>query len=449
MASRLTRRTFLKGSAASAAAAFAAPRILSARSPNEKLSVACIGAGGRGGSHVGAARRENLVALVDVDRSRLAKAARGSSKIQTFTDYRKMFDKMAKQIDAVSVATPDHNHACASMMAIQRGKHVYCEKPLTWSVAEARALTEAARKYEVTTQMGNQGHCGGGYRTLCEWIWDGAIGPIRETHSWTNRPIWPQGLKSRPASGPVPSNLDWDCWIGPAPYRDFHGGLHPFAWRGWYAFGAGALGDMACHIMDGAFWSLRLGYPDSVELVDSSEICKETFPKWAHICWEFPARPKAPGVKVDMPPVKVHWWDGRKRPPIAAELERKFKRRFDGGGSTLYIGEKGIMYTGCYGGGVGIVDPDQHKAYQRPTASLPKPRGNSFGDFYASAKLGKPAYSNFDYAGPFTETVVMGNLSIRAGKGRKVLWDGKNMKVTNFKDLNEHVGREYRKGWSL
>jgi len=445
---------------------FAGPRILSARNPNSKVNVACIGVGGRGRGHVRGAGGENIVALVDVDAGNLGAAAKGFPKAEKFSDYRKMYDKMGDRIDAVSVATPDHNHACAAMMAIKRRKHVYCEKPLTWSVAEARALTEAAREHKVTTQMGNQGHCMPGYRVLCEWIQAGAIGKVIETHSWTNRPVWPQGIAKRPPSEPVPEGLNWDCWIGPAPFREYHPGVHRFAWRGWLDFGGGALGDMACHIMDGTFWANRLGYPTSVTLIDSTPLNDQTFPNCTHVCWEFPTRKKAPGDKIDRPAMKVHWWDGGKptgktnkrgrpilaqrRPPLVAELEKKHNRRL-GNCGTIYVGEKGTMYTSTYGSGVGILEKELNEEFKKlaPKDVLPKPLGDSFGDFYASIKAGKPAYSNFDYAGPFTETVLMGNLSLRAGQGRKVMWDGKNMKVTNLPELNRYVRREYRKGWTL
>ncbi len=456
-----TRRHFLKQSAAAAAAAtFAGPYILSAAKPNEKLNVAVIGCGGRGGAHVNAARREHCVALCDVDAGRLGRAAgkvagKKGPKPKTFSDYRKLFDAVGKEIDAVCVATPDHNHAAASMMAITRGKHVYCEKPLTGSIAEARALTEAARKHKVNTQMGNQGHCGEGYRVLCEWIWAGAIGEVREIHSWTNRPVWPQGFAKRPASKLAPKGLDWDCWIGPAPMRDYHPGLHPFKWRGYYDFGAGALGDMGCHIMDGAFWSMDAGYPIAAELVDVGGLNSETFPKWSHVRLDFPERKTKKkdntDITIDLPAFSLHWWDGGKIPPIAAELARKYKRRFHKGGSTIYIGDEGTMYTGCYGGGVSILEPERMRAFaaDRSDKTIPRAHGGSFSDFFHGCKTGRPSCSNFDYAGPFTEAVLMGNLVLRAGKGQKVEWDGKNMKVTTLPELNAHVGREYRKGWEL
>ncbi len=467
MPREITRRGFLKSAAVAAAATtFAAPRIVTALGANDKVNVAVIGCGGRGGAHVGYASRENVVALVDIYEPTLARVSKRIPAAKTFTDYRKMFDAMEKKIDAVSIATPDHNHACAAMMAIKRGKHVYCEKPLTWSVAEARALTEAAREHKVTTQMGNQGHCATGSRVLVEWVRAGAIGEIVETHSWTDRPWWPQGVEKRLPSKSVPAGLNWDEWIGPAPFREYHDGLHTFNWRGWCDFGNGALGDMACHAMDCSFWANNLGYPTSVELVGASKICTETYPKWTHVVWEFPERKKPADCKIAMPAMKVHWWDGSKgpnagtrrvdlkhqnRPPIVAELEKKHGRNL-GANGTVFIGKKGIIAVGVYGDGVSILDTDRHNEFKKiaPKNVLPAPRsGVSFKDFYESIRAGVPGYSNFDYAGPFTETILMGNLSIRAGLGVKVLWDGKNMKVTNKPELNRHISREYRKGWTL
>ena len=444
---KLTRRTFLAQGAAAAGATVAAPYILSAAEPNEKISVAVIGCGGRvgRGAHGG-----ELVAVADVDEKYLPKTG---EKVKGYFDYRKMFDEMAKDIDAVLIGTPDHNHAPAAMMAIKAGKHVYCEKPLTYSIGEARALTEAARQYKVHTQMGNQGHCQEGYRVLCEWIWAGAVGPVKEIHSWSDRPIWPQGIANRPPSQPVPTGLHWDEWIGPAPFRDYHAGLHEFSWRGWWDFGCGALGDMGCHIMDGAFWSMDAGYPVAAELVDAGGLNDETYPNWSHVRLDFPARQTKQKdnteIKVEFPAFSLHWWDGKRRPPMVAELEQKYKRKL-GGNGTIYVGEKGVMYTGCYGGGVGLVDVDQHNEYRKnaPDKTIPRTRDN-FSDFFNAIRTNKPAAACFDYAGPFTEAVLMGNLCLRAGKGVKIEWDGAGMKVKNLPDLNRYVSREYRKGWTL
>ncbi len=446
---KISRRSFVKGSVSAAATISIVPaHVLGGpgkNPPSDKVNVAIIGSGGRGGSHVKGARGQNIVALVDADNRRFPSGHKNAKKFQ---DYRVMFDKMHKSLDAVSIATPDHNHAPAAMRAIEHDLNVYCEKPLTQLVSEARILTEAARKHKVITQMGNQGHCGEGYRILCEWIWDGAIGEVLETHSWTNRPIWPQGFDKCPPPKPVPDNLDWNAWLGPAPMVKYHDGLHPFNWRGWWEYGSGALGDMACHIMDGAFWALHLKYPTSVTLMEADGLNDLTYPKSSHIMWEFPERKSPAGVKIKLPPVKVHWWDGKKRPPLAEELEKKYERRL-GDNGTIYVGTKGTMYTGGTGGGVQIIEPDLLKSYDRPEKTIPRVSGNAFAHFYKSIKAGKDTCANFDYAGPFTETVQMGNLCLRAGVGKKVLWDGKNMKVTNMTGLNQYITRDYRKGWAL
>ncbi len=447
---KISRRSFVKGSVSAAATISIVPaHVLGGPGktpPSENVNVAVIGAGGRGRAHLKGAKGQNVVALVDVDENRFPK--KGFERAKKFRDYRVMLDKMHKSLDAVSIATPDHHHAPAAMRAIERGLHVYCEKPLTHLVSQARALTRAARKHKVITQMGNQGHCGEAYRILCEWIWDGAIGEVTETHSWTNRPTWPQGIKKRPPCRPAPDHLDWDKWLGPASWREYHEGLHPFKWRGWWQYGSGALGDMGCHIMDGAFWALHLMYPTSVTLVEAKGLNDLTFPVSSHIVWEFPQRLPQRGVNIDLPPVKVHWWDGDQKPPIAKELQKKYKRRF-GDNGTIYVGAKGTIVTDSHGGSVQIVEPDLMKSYERPEKTIPRVKGGSFGHFYSSIKAERDTCANFRYAGAFTETVQMGNLSLRAGVGRKVAWDGRNMKVTNMPKLNRYVSREYRNGWAL
>ena len=463
MTKRITRRSFLRSSAALAGAAVAArltgaPAILAEGSPNSKLGMVLIGCGGRGtAAHLPECARERLVAVVDADEARAASALKflkdnagkfkladlDPSKVKIFTDYRRMFDEIHKEIDAVVVATPDHQHACPSMMAIKLGKGVYCEKPLTHTIHEARALAEAARRHKVATQMGNQGHSSEEYRRLCEFIWAGAIGNVTEVHCCTNRPGWPQGISARPPGKPVPAGLHWDEWIGPAPFRDYHDGLHSFKWRGWWDFGCGALGDMACHIMDGAFWALKLGYPTGVECLEASDPVGETFPRSSVIRWDFPARG-------EMPPVKVFWYDGGKKPKPPKDLEPG--RKLDNNGYTFYIGDKGAMYTGCYGGGVRIVPETKYQEYVKehgmPEKTIPR-SGGYHKDFLDACKGGKPASSNFDYAGPLTETVLIGNLSLKAGAGKKLEWDAPNMKVTNLSELDQYVRYEYRKSWTL
>ena len=267
----MSRRDFIGGAAAVAAFTIVPRHVLGGPGhtpPSEKLNIAGIGVGGKGAGDIGAVESENIVALCDVDEKQAGKTFEKYPGAKTYRDFRKMLEK-EKNIDAVVVATPDHVHAPASMMAIKMGKHVYCEKPLTHSIYEARMLTEAARKHKVATQMGNQGHSGEGTRLICEWIWGGAIGEVREVHTWTNRPIWPQGIDRPEETPPVPPTLAWDLWLGPAPDRPYHPAYMPFKWRGWWDFGTGALGDMACHIIDPVFWALKLGYPKSVEAVST------------------------------------------------------------------------------------------------------------------------------------------------------------------------------------
>ncbi len=312
----MTRRGFL-GSAAAGAAMFTfiPARVLGAEgtpSANNKLNIAGVGVGGMGGGNIGAmAGSENIVALCDVDWDYAKGTFEKYPNAKKFKDYRKMLDEMGKDIDAVVIATPDHTHAIIAMECMRRGKHVYVQKPLTKTVYEARMLTEAARKYKVVTQMGNQGHSGDGIRNICEWVWDGAIGQVRDVHAWTNRPVWPQGMDRPKEEMSVPETLDWDLWLGPAPHRPYHRAYHPWDWRAWVDFGTGALGDMACHIMDPIFWALKLKYPVSAQGSYASNVVEkwkkvgvnETYPLGSMIHLEYPERE-------GLPAVKVHWYDG-------------------------------------------------------------------------------------------------------------------------------------------
>ena len=468
MASGLTRRSLLKKTALLAGVAagtqFArGPIVLAEGASNQKLRCAVIGCGGRGGSHVGAALRERIVALVDVDEKKLAGAlknvtdpknlekyqlkAADASAIKTFTDFRKMFDEMAKEIDAVFVATPDHNHAAAAMRAIKLGKHVYCEKPLTHDIWEARALGEAAKQHKVMTQMGNQGHCGDGYRRLVEYIRAGAIGTIKEMHTWCDNSICPcGGTAGRPPTKPVPEGLHWEEWLGTAPFREYHDNLHPARWRGWWDFGSGLLGDWGCHMADGAHWVLDYRMPTGIEVVKSADGGAEMFPAVNTIKYNFPAAGGRPAVT-------YYWWDGMvggkaHRPQMADELEAKHNRKL-GGKGTLYVGDKGIMYTGAYGGGTCFL-PDELKAkVPEPEKTLPR-NGDIFGEFLAACKGGPKPTSNFtDAGGPLTELLLLGILGMRAGQGATLEWDAANLKCTNKPELNKYVKREYRKGWEM
>jgi len=421
-------------------------------SPSEKLNIAGIGVGGMGKNNIANLSSENIVALCDVDEEYAAPVFNCYPKAKKYRDFRKMLEKQ-KDVDAVVIATPDHTHAVIAMAAMQMGKHVYVQKPLTYSVYEARVLTEAARKYKVATQMGNQGHSGEGIRLICEWIWDGAIGPVREVHAWTNRPIWPQGIDRPKDTPPVPDTLAWDLWLGPAPVRPYHPAYLPLFWRGWWDFGTGALGDMACHILDPVFWALKLKYPISVEASIASTRRKtesgwtklvvntETYPNASIVRYKFPARG-------DMPPVKLTWYDGGLLPPRPEELE---PGRQMGDSGVIFVGGKGKLMCGTYGDGPRLVPETKMKEYKRPEKTLPRIDSGVEGhekDWARACKGGKPASSNFDYSGPLTETVVMGNLAIHY-PGRKLEWDGQNMKVTNFPEANEYVRRRYRDGWTL
>ena len=439
---KMNRRDFLLSSTAAAAFTIVPRHVLGGPGytpPSEKLNIAGIGVGGKGGGDIGAVNSENIVALCDVDEKQAGETFKKYPNAKKYKDFRKMLTEMDKQIDAVVVATPDHVHAAATMMAIEMGKHVYTEKPLTHSVYEARMLTEAARKYKVATQMGNQGHSSEGARLICEWIWDGAIGPVREVHAWTDRPggRWAQGVDRPKETPPVPQTLAWDLWLGPAPERPYHPIYVPFKWRGWWDFGTGALGDMGCHIIDPAFWALKLGHPTSVQAI-SMPVNSETAPLASRVDYEFPARG-------DMPPVKLSWYDGELRPTDPEELEPG-RRMGSANGGTLFVGDKGKLVCGCYGKNPRLIPETEMKEYERPPKTIPRVKGHHQ-DWIEACKGGKPACSNFNYAGPLTEVVLLGNVAVRAGK--KLYWDGPNMRVTNIPEANKYLRREYRAGWTL
>ena len=452
---KITRRDFMGGIAAVAAFTIVPRYVLGGNGitpPSEKLNIAGIGVGGMGGNNLGKCANENIVALCDVDDKYAAKTFNKYPNAKKYRDFRRMLDKQ-KDIDAVIIATPDHTHAVIAVMAMQMGKHVYCQKPLTYSVYEARKLTETACKYKVITQMGNQGHSGEGIRLIKEWIEDGAIGQVHEVNCWTNRPVWPTGgERDRPKdTPPVPSTLDWDLWLGPAPFRPYHPAYLPNIWRAWCDFGTGSLGDMGCHIMDPPFWALKLGYPTSVEASSSAywhgmwkktEAKNEMFPRANIVRYKFPARDR-------MPPVTMTWHDGGLMPPRPEELEDG-RKMGDSDGGVLFIGDKGKLMCGCYGSNPRLIPETAMKAYERPPKTIARiPEGTSGHekDWIQACKGGEPASSNFDYAGPLTETVLLGNLAIRTGG--KLNWDGLNMKVTNVPEANEYVHRHYRQGWTL
>jgi len=451
------RRTFLASAAAATAGFTIVPRHVLGRqgtpAPSDKLNIAGVGVGGMGKNNLKRCETENIIALCDVDFGMADEVFKKYPDAKQYKDYRVMLEEQ-KDIDAVIVATPDHSHAVIAMAAMERKKHVYVQKPLTHSVFEARLLTETARKHKVVTQMGNQGRSGEGVRLLCEWVWDGAIGRIREAHAWTNRPVWPQGVEvERPTDTPeVPPGLDWDLWLGPARTRPYHPTYHPAKWRAWCDFGTGSLGDMGCHIIDPLFWALKLRYPVSVEgsisrywhgFFEETQPKNEMFPRSSIVRFKFPAREK-------MPEVDVTWWDGGLMPQRPAGLEPD-RRMGDKDGGILLIGEKAAIMAGCYGESPRIVPESKMKKYKRPKKSLERIPEGADGheqDWIRACKGGKPACSNFEYSGPLSEAVLMGNLAVRF-PGRPLLWNGEAMEVTNDKDANAYVRREYREGWHL
>jgi predicted dehydrogenase len=445
---KLTRRGFM-GAAAGVAAFTVVPRSVLGGAgqtpPSEKLNIAGIGVGGRGAGDMQELASQNIVALCDVD----WRNARGTFKrfpnARQYKDFREMLDKEDKNIEAVMVATPDHMHAIASMAAIKRGKHVYCEKPLTHTVREAKMMAEAAREHKVATQMGNQGQAEEGVRLLCETIWDGAIGQVREVHIWTDRPLretnawyWPQGIDRPTDTPPVPETLDWDLWLGPAPQRPYNPAYLPFKWRGWWDFGTGALGDIGCHAIDPVFRALKLGYPTSVEAC-CTLVNKETYPVASRVTYEFPARG-------DLAPVTLHWYDGGMRPPRPPELADS--RRL-GTNGALYVGDKGKLLNGR------LLPESRQKEYGRPPKTLERSPGHHQ-EWINACKGGKPAGSNFpDHAGLLAQVVLMGNIALRPALkddkyfGAKLLWDAKEFKFTNVPEANKYLTKEYREGWAI
>ena len=443
----MNRRKFIGKSTAAFGLAGLSAAKLRAASPNNKLNIAAIGVGGMGSGNIEKCSEENIVALCDVDLKRGGKTFGAHPKAKRFRDFRVMLDKMEKEIDAVIIATPDHTHAVATMEAIRRGKHVYTQKPLTHTIWEARQLTEASKRYGVATQMGNQGHSSNGARQTVEWIRAGVIGEVREVHCWSDRPLrgtrfekrlyWPQGVANRPEKKElVPDTLDWDLWLGPAPYRDYSSAYVPFDWRGWWDFGTGALGDMGCHIIDHPYWALKLGYPTSVE-ASSTHIHSETAPLASLVTYHFPARG-------ELPPVRMVWYDGGIKPPRPEELEPHEEWPVDG---VLYVGDRGKIMHKSHGGKPTLLPLSRMNDFQRPDETLPRIKGSHEQNWIDACKGGAPACSNFNYSGPLTEVVLLGNLAIRT-EGH-LLWDGPNMRVTNNEAANEFVRREYRQGWRL
>jgi predicted dehydrogenase len=403
--------------------------------------VAAIGAGGKGYTDIrGFHATENLVAMADPDEKRAARAFKEFASVPKYKDFRQMFDKEEKNIDAVTVSIPDHMHATASMWAMTRGKHVYCQKPLTHTVWEAQEMMKTAEKYGVATQMGNQGYSNEGAREACEILWHGDIGDVTEVHAWTNRPLtyWPQGPDVIPKEAPVPETLDWDTWIGVAKMRPYSPAYAPMSWRGFPDFGCGAIGDMACHIMGTPNMALKLTAPVSVECVTQEGKSEYTFPQRSVIRFDFPARH-------NMPAVKVFWYDSleaQKQFPNVPAGEMLGDSDLNG---SLFVGEKGMMTTGCYGERTRLVPADKMKDYTLPPQVLTRSPGH-YRDWIRACKGGAPACSNFSVAAPFVSWMLLGVIAMKY-EG-KLEWDAQKMRFTNNNEANKHLKPEYRKGWS-
>ena len=431
-------------------------KTLGYKSPNEKLNIAAIGAGGKGESDIAGCVTENIVALADPDSKRAARTFQKYESVPKFADFRKMLDKEGKNIDAVIVATPDFMHATAAMWCMERGKHVYVQKPLTRTIWEARMLAEAAAKYKVASQMGNQGYSNEGTRLCAEMVWNGDIGNVSEVHAWTNRPVWPQGLEEEPKEAPVPDTLDWDTWLGIQSMRPYSPAYLPFNWRGFFDFGCGALGDMACHILGAPNVALRLGAPTSVECVMQEGKSAFTYPKKSVIRFDFPARGS-------MPPVKIFWYDSMTGPPprpqglaeeeLLGDLPRIRPGQAPPSGpprqssnGSLFVGDKGFLTTGTYGEGTRLVPAAKMADYKFPPAFLTRSPGH-YRDWIRACKGGERSCSDFSVAAPFTEWILLGVLALRF-EG-KLEWDSTKMRVTNVPEANKLLKPAFRKGWQF
>ncbi|MFL6414967.1 MAG: Gfo/Idh/MocA family protein [Bryobacteraceae bacterium] len=506
----LTRRYFFYGSllagAVPAGGFGSVPSLkkLSYKSPNEKLNIASVGAGGKAASDIqSCAETENIVALCDVDEKRAAKIYGQFPSVPKYKDFRVMFDKENANFDAVIVTIPDHMHTAVGVAAMERGKHVYMQKPLAHTVWECRELVTAAEKYKVATQMGNQGYSNEGTRQCAEMIWSGVIGNVTEVHAWTNRPAWPQGIKEAPATSPVPNTLDWDLWLGVAKERPFSDDYLPFSWRGFFDFGSGSLGDMACHILGAPNMALRLGAPTTVECISQEDRGDIYFPSKSVVRFDFPERD-------NMPPVKIFWYDamredqptfpGAPREEILGDLPRSRRgsitppykpaeRQIQGGvftedffnpkdvppparpaqpsepqdeharkeaewmklintgtNGSLFKGEKGMITTGTYGEWTRLIPVERMRDYEFPPEFLPRSPGH-YRDWIRACKGGVPACSNFSVSAPFTEWIALGAIAIKLNC--KLEWDAEKMRVNNNSEANELLKPVLRKGWRI
>ena len=447
----IDRRTFLSrttGAGAAAASVLVVPRHAvggtGQTAPSEKVNIAGIGVGGMGASNLRNLSDENIVALCDVDDEYAGRTFEGFPKAKRYKDYRVMLEKQ-KDIDAVVIATPDHTHAVIAMAAMRAGKHVYCQKPLTHDVYEARQLAEAARETGVVTQMGIQGHSAEGARQVYEWIRAGVIGEVREVDAWCDLTYYPWGHASwsspvgtRPEeTPPVPDGLDWDLWLGPARHRPYHPCYHPRTWRSWWDFGCGMMGDRGAHTLDPVFWALDLGHPTSVQ-GNSTDLNDETQPIASIVRYEFPARDT-------MPPVTLTWYDGL-RPPRPEGLKDDEIVGTEEGGAVFY-GSEGMLTCGVYGENPHLLPGIYNMGFEPPPKTLERVEGSHETDWVNAIKNGGRAGADFAYSGPLTEVALLGNVAKRMNA--KLDWDGGAMRVTNVPKANQYVRTDYRDGWSL
>ena len=459
----LTRRQFLSRTAlAAGAVTLSFPYVGQVLGANDRIRIACIGVGGKGDSDSSNAAEcgGQIVAICDVDHNNLEKKAKQFAEqfpgLKQYRDYRKMLDEIGKDIDAVTVSTPDHHHGVAAIRAMEMGKHCFCQKPLVQTVYEARIMRQLAKEKGLATQMGNQGSAENGLRRAVEIVQAGVIGKPLELHVWTNRPIWPQGLDRPPGHDPVPASLDWDVWLGPAPQRPFKKDVyHPFKWRGWFDFGTGALGDMACHTVNMPFRALKLGYPNVVECELASRMYPETFPKTSRIRFEFPERE-------DLPPLKFWWYDGNPTDPLAplrpeANVVREVIATYDKlpGSGALIVGDKGKLFSpDDYGarffiamkGKSEYISGEQDEACKAVPQTIPRSPGH-MQEWFRMMKEGTPAYSNFDIAAYLTEIILLGCIAVRVGEDNRMDWDGPNMRSPNLPEAARFVKRHNRHGW--
>ncbi|RYY29507.1 MAG: Gfo/Idh/MocA family oxidoreductase [Sphingobacteriaceae bacterium] len=461
-----SRRSFIKNSAIAAAAFTIVPRfVLGGKgfiAPSDKLMVAGVGAGGKGESDIAnfyKSGKAEIAFLCDVDDRRAAKSRASFPKAKYYKDWRELMDKEAKNFDAVSVSTPDHNHAIIALAAMQHHKHVYVQKPLTHDIYEARMLTEAAKKYKVVTQMGNQGASNDGTRLLTEWYDNGLIGDVHTVYCWTNRPVWPQGIAWPNTKAEIPKELDWNLWLGTAPQKDYVDKLVPFNWRGWWDYGTGALGDMGCHLVEAPFRVLGLEYAKDVQAsvgsvyVDEFKrgVFPDSCPPSSHITLTFPKTNKTKGD------ITLHWMDGGIQPERPEELGANEKFGDDGNG-TLFIGTKGKMMASTYSEDPLLLPTSRTKEVnvKQTIERVPGQANGHYAQWVEACLAGygkKHVSSPFETAGPLTEALLMANLAVRGhelqGGHIKMLWDNKNMRITNFDAVNQYVKRDYRQGWSL